>query len=116
MGKILEYGFITMGKSTIIYTYSNTTDVILPGGEFPRDRLKYRLIYEYDSQGNLVAFYQSYSMGSDYVRKIVYKNNAKGNPRKTKAYYENGKRIKDPDIETTSRYKYEYYKKSEIKK
>jgi len=55
-------------------------------------------------------------MGSDYVRKIVYKNNAKGNPRKTKAYYENGKRIKDPDIETTSRYKYEYYKKSEIKK
>lgn len=92
------------------------TDVILPGGEFPRDRLKYRLIYEYDSQGNLVTFYQSYSMGSDYVRKIVYKNNAKGNPRKTKAYYENGKRIKDPDIETTSRYKYEYYKKSEIKK
>lgn len=92
------------------------TDVILPGGEFPRDRLKYRLIYEYDSQGNLVAFYQSYSMGSDYVRKIVYKNNAKGNPRKTKAYYENGKRIKDPDIETTNRYKYEYYKKSEIKK
>lgn len=90
--------------------------MILPGGEFPRDRLKYRLIYEYDSQGNLVAFYQSYSMGSDYVRKIVYKNNAKGNPRKTKAYYENGKRIKDPDIETTSRYKYEYYKKSEIKK
>lgn len=92
------------------------TDVILPGGEFPRDRLKDRLIYEYDSQGNLVAFYRSYSMGSDYVRKIVYKNNAKGNPRKTKAYYENGKRIKDPDIETTSRYKYEYYKKSEIKK
>lgn len=92
------------------------TDVILPGGEFPRDRLKYRLIYEYDSQGNLVAFYLSYSMGSDYVHKIVYKNNAKGNPRKTKAYYENGKRIKDPDIETTSRYKYEYYKKSEIKK
>ena len=43
-------------------------------------------------------------------------NNIKGNPRKTKAYYENGKRIKDPDIETTSRYKYEYYKKSEIKK
>ena len=92
------------------------TDVILPGGEFPRDRLKDRLIYKYDSQGNLVAFYLSYSMGSDYVRKIVYKNNAKGNPRKTKAYYENGKRIKDPDIETTSRYKYEYYKKSEIKK
>lgn len=106
-------------KYKYIFKYDSEgrlTDVILPGGEFPRDRLKDRLIYKYDSQGNLVAFYLSYSMGSDYVRKIVYKNNAKGNPRKTKAYYENGKRIKDPDIETTSRYKYEYYKKSEIKK
>ena len=83
---------------------------------------RYRCLNEFDSQGNLVAFYQFYSIGPDYVSKIVCKNDEKGNPLRSKVYNKNDKRRRSPrpDKDTyenyEKRYKYEYYKKSEIKK